>query len=540
MKPDRKTVIPKTILGSEIPRRLLYGPSNLTEFDYYKDLGLPGAEPYTRGIHDNMYRGRPFTIRQLSGSGSPQYINNRIKWLLGSGATGINLLPDLATVQMYDSDEPEAEGQVGTVGVPIDCVWDMETIFQDVPINKVSTSIVTHYPQNTAMLFPMYLIMSERRGIPWNELTGSVQNDFIMESVVRSASDFIPPADAFRIQCDNIEFIIKHIPRWNHVTFNGYNLREAGTSGITEAAVAIANGIETLKEMTRRGYNVDAIAPRMTFFWSIGNDFFEEIAKLRAVRRLWCKIIKDRFDARNPRSMWARCHVQTSGISLQRVEPMNNIIRASYHALAAILGGAQSLHVDSYDEAYSTPSEDASLLSLRTQQIIEAETQVTQVVDPLGGSYYVESLTNEIEARILGEIDEIEKMGGIVEVVESGWLHRKVAINIHREQRMIENGEIKVVARNHFRGHDVKEPEIKVHQYSDELRQEMIAKLEGLRYERDNSEVLVRLNALKDACHYSSNVMFYCLEAVRAGVTEGEMRRVFIDAFGTWVSPMGI
>ncbi len=518
-------ITPKTILGSDIPRGLVYG------FDE-----LPGDPPYTRGIHKDMYRGRPFTIRQLSGSGSPEYINERIRWLLESGATGINLILDLATVQMFDSDEPEAKGHVGTVGVPIDCLEDMDTIFKDISLDEVSVSLVTHYPRNTAILFPMYLLLAKQRGIPWEKLSGSVQNDFIMECVVRNASEYISPKDAFRVQCDNIAFISENVPRWNHITLNGYNLREAGTSAITEMAVAMANGIATLEEMVKRGYDVDSIAPRMSFFWSIGNDFFEEIARLRAARRLWYKIMTDRFGAKNPKSTQMRCHVQTSGISLQRAEPMNNVVRAAYHALAAVLGGVQSLHVDSYDEAYSTPSEEAALLSIRTQQIIEVETAVTQVVDPLGGSYYVEALTDEIEERIKAEIDEIEGLGGIVKVVETGWLHRKIADFILKEQKAIDEGEIKIVGRNYYKG-DTKEPDIKVHEYDDELRQKMCDKLEKHRENREKSEIDWLL-ALKYSCRRNLNVVNYTYRAVRAGATEGEMRRAFIEGFGSWQPPV--
>jgi methylmalonyl-CoA mutase N-terminal domain/subunit len=537
---DRKDwkITPHTILGSEIEREMLYTPLSSPELDYMEDLGYSGEEPYTRGIHANMYRGRTFTMRQLSGAGSPEYVNKRIKMLLEHGATGTNWALDLATVQMFDSDEPEALGQVGTVGVPIDCVEDMEVICKDIPIDKVSASIVTHYPRNTAILFPMYLVMAERRGIPWDKLPGSVQNDFIMESVVRSASEYIPPKDDFRTQCDNIEFIRENVPQWNYITLNGYNLREFGTSGITEMAVALANGIEILNEMVRRGHDVDWVAERMSFFWSVANDFFEEIARLRAVRRLWYRIMKHRFGAKNPRSMWMRCHVQTSGISLTREEPMNNVVRAAYHALAAILGGAQSLHIDSYDEAYSVPSEEASLLSLRTQQIIEAETQVTQVVDPLGGSFYVETLTSEIEDKILDEVDEIERMGGIVEVVASGWLHNKVAKYIQREQQMIAGGEIKVVGRNYFRAADLKMPKVWVHEYDDKLGKAMRDKLARIRQQRDNEKASKCLSALKEACKRGDNVMDYTLECARADVTEGEMRRAFVEAFGLWKPPI--
>jgi methylmalonyl-CoA mutase N-terminal domain/subunit len=485
-----------------------------------------------------MYRGRTWTERQLSSAGSPEYINKRLKMLLEHGATGTNLALDLATVQMFDSDEPEAKGQVGTVGVPIDCVEDMEVIYKDIPIDKVSSSIVTHYPRNTAIVFPMFLVMAERRGIPWDKLPGSVQNDFIMEELVRSALEYIPPKDDFRIQCDNIEFIRKNVPLWNYITLNGYNLREWGTSGVTEMAVAIANAIEILKEMMRRGHDVDWVAPRLAFFWSPANDFFEEVARLRAVRRLWYRIVKYRFNAKNPRSMWMRCHVQTSGVSLTREEPMNNIVRAAYHALAAALGGAQSLHVDGYDEAYSVPSKEASILALRTQQILEVETQVTQVVDPLGGSFYIEALTNQIEEKILDEVDEIERMGGIVEVIANGWLYRKVTEHIQREQKMIANGDIKVVGRNYFRAPDLKVPDIWVHEYDDNIGKAMRDKLTRLRQRRNNEKASNCLNALKEACRRGDNVMEHTVECARADCTKGEMRRALVEAFGLWKPPV--
>ena len=384
----------------------------------------------------------------------------------------------------------------------------------------------------------MYLVVAERRGISWDKLPGSVQNDFIMEEVVRSASEYIPPKDDFRIQCDNIEFLRKNVPLWNYITLNGYNLREWGTSGITEMAVAVANAIEILKEMTRRGYDVDWVAERLAFFWAPANDFFEEVARLRAVRRLWYRIMKYRFDAKKSRSMWMRCHVQTSGVSLFREEPMNNVIRSAYHALAAILGGVQSLHVDSFDEAYSVPSEEASLLSLRTQQIIQAETQVTQVVDPLGGSFYVEALTNKLEERILDEIDEIERMGGIVETVASGWLDNKVARHIQQEQKMIADGDIKVVGMNYFRDPNLKLPEVLVHEYDENIGKQMRDKLARLRQRRDNEKASNCLNALKQACKRGDNVMDYTLECARADVTKGEMRRAFVEVFGLWKPPI--
>ena len=531
-------VTPHTIIGSEIPRNLIYTPLDNPGLDYERDLGYSEGEPYTRGLHSNMYRGQTWTQRQLSGAGAPEEVNKRIKFLLEHGATGTNLALDLATVQMFDSDEPEADGMVATVGVPIDCVEDFESIYKDIPIDKVSSSIVTHYPRNTAIVFPMYLVMAERRGYPWNKLPGSVQNDFIMENVVRSACEWIPPKDIFRVQCDNVEFIRKEVPMWNYVTLNGYNLREQGTSGITEMAVAVANGIAIIDEMLRRGYDPDWTVKRLAFFWSPANDFFEEVARIRAVRRLWYKIIKHKYNAKEQRSYWMRCHVQTSGISLQRVEPYNNLIRSAYHALAAILGGAQSLHVDGYDEAYSVPGEESSLLGLRTQQIIQAETQVTQVVDPLGGSFYVEALTSEIENNILGEIDEIERIGGLPEAVAQGWLHRKVTDYLLHEERMIDDGTIKVVGRNYFPDPEAKIPPVVTQPFRKEVRDAMVAKLERVRRERDNDKAKRCLEAIVNAGRKGENITYHTLEAARANVTEGEMRRAFVEAFGSWKPPI--
>jgi methylmalonyl-CoA mutase N-terminal domain/subunit len=530
-------VIPRSVLGSEIPRRLFYTPLDVAALVYKKDMGLPGEEPYLRGIHANMYRGREFTMRQLCGFGSPEATNERIRFLLAHGATGVNIVFDLPTIQEYDSDDPMARGQVGMGGVAIDSVDDMERLFRAVPIDEISVSLVTHYPTNTAILFAMYLVMAERRGISWDKLNGSVQNDLVMEEVVRGAPKFIPPKECFRIQCDNIAFIREHVPRWNCITFNGYNLREAGTSAITETAVAMANAIESLKEMTRRGYDADWVAERIAFFWDVSNDFFEEIARLRAARRLWFRIMKYRFGAKSVRSMWMRCHVQTSGLCLAREEPMNNVVRTAYHALAAVLGGAQSLHVDSYDEVYSVPTEAASLVSLRTQQIIQKETAATEVVDPLGGSFYVEWLTDEVERMVLDEINEIEELGGIVAAIERGWLHKKIAEYARHENKMIEDGKIKIVGHNCFKATDIDIPEIDVFRYAGGVAERQHQKLRKLRSERDNERVKHSLQALQEACRRRENVLPYCVQAAKANATEGEMARVFREAFGSWKPP---
>ena len=529
-------VIPQTVLGSELPRELIYTPLSNPDFDYAEDSGNSGQEPFARGVHSNMYRGRTFTQRQLVGFGKPEDSNARIKFLLEAGATGVNLLFDMPTIQMYDSDDPMSAGQVGSCGVCIDHAEDWERLFKGIDIAKETVSIVTHLPSNCAILFPMYLVLAERTNIPWDQLKGSVQNDTTMESLVRNAEVYLPPKDTFRIECDNIEFIRTNVPLWNFITLNGYNLREFGTSGVTEMAVAFSHAMAILDEMIRRGHDVDWVGERLAFFWSPAMDFFEEISRLRAARRLWYRIMKYKYKAKNPRSMLMRCHTQTSGISLVREEPLNNIVRGAFEALSAVLGGAQSLHVDSYDEAFSVPSEEASLLSLRTQQIIEHETGITSVVDPLGGSYYVEALTNEIEKRILDEIAEIEKQGGYIEAVTNGYLLNKIYQYFYAEQKKIENGDIKIVAHNwqkSKRGED-----FKAFQYPEDAECVQLERLKKHRSERDAAAVEKALNDLFGACKMKDcNIVPFTLECARVGVTVGEQWKVFKKAFGVWNRP---
>lgn len=537
---DRKNwkVTPRTTLGSQIPRNLIYTPLDIPDLDYASTLGNSGQPPFTRGVHPNMYRGKKFTMRQINGFGGPEDTNKRLKFMLDSGATGLSVIFDLPTTQMYDSDDPISTGQVGTSGVAIDSTRDMEILFNNIPLEEVTVSIVTHFPSNTAILFPMFLAAAEKRGISFDKLGGTVQNDTTMEEVVRSGPEYLPPRDVFRIQCDNNEFIRQNIPRWNFTTFNGYNMREFGTSSVTEIAVAFANAMETLENLTSRGHDIDYIAKRLAFFWSISNDFFDEAARIRAARRLWSNIMKYKFGARDPRSQWMRCHVQTSGLTLTRQEPLNNIVRASYQALAAVLGGAQSLHVSSYDEAYAVPTEEAALLSLRTQQIIQAETAVTEVVDPLGGSYYVEALTDEIEKRIIDELSQIEDQGGYVKAIERGWLHRKIATYYQTEQAKMESGEIPVVGLNCYRS-DRKEAPIDVFSYPEGVEKLQIDKLARLRDERDAGKVQKALKDLEKACISDTNIIPYSLECARAGCSEGEVFKVFKAAYGLW-SPPGV
>ena len=540
-QPDCKikwTITPKTILGSEIPREMLYTPLHNTDLDYNFSLGLPGSEPFTRGIHSSMYRGKKFTMRQINGFGGPEDTNERMKFMLKHGGTGISVIYDLPTIQMYDSDDPVSKGQVGMSGVAIDSARDMEILFDGVPIDKVTISLVSHFPTNTAILFPMYLAAAQKRGIPIETLRGSVQNDITLEEVVRSGLEYLPPKDVFRIQCDNIEFIKKNVPYFNYATLNGYNLHEFGTSGVTEMAVAVANAIESLDEMIRRGYDADWVADRLAFFWSISSDFFEEVARIRAVRRLWYKIMKYRFEAKQQRSMWMRCHVQTSGISLTRQEPLNNLIRAAIQGLSAVFAGVQSLHVDSYDEAYSVPTEESALLSLRTQQIIQEETAITDVVDPLGGSFYVEALTDEIEKRILDEVDEIENVGGYVESIEKGWIHNRIANYFYKEKELIDKGAIKFVGSNIYKAENKKGPAIKIFKYPENAEERQKERLAQIRMERDNEKVSAALNALEKACIRGDNIVPYSFECAKVYCTIGEIFKVFKKAFGLWRPPV--
>lgn len=520
-----------------IPVKLLYTPVDIADLDYERDLGYSGTPPFVRGVYPNMYRGRLFTVRQLAGFGTPAACNQRFKFLLNAGATGVSALFDLPTIRGYDSDDPEAEGNIGECGAAIDSLLDVEELFDGIPIDEVSASVVTHLPSTTVAMLAMYSAMAERRGIPLEKLSGTSQNDFIMETCVGSAPEVLPPAASFRLQCDAVEYSIKHLPRWNPISYNGYNLREAGTDAVTEVGVALANCIATCEEMIKRGINVDDFAKRLSFFWDLCNDFFEEIAKCRASRRLFYEIMKDRFKAQSERSMLMRFHIQTAGISLTAIEPINNVARSAIQGLAAILGGCQSLHIDSYDEAYSAPTEEAALVSLRTQQILQMETNVCSTVDPLAGSYYVESLTNEMSKRIKEFIAKVESMGGLVKAVEDGWLHREIANYSYEQQRAIESGEKKIVGVNYFPSEEAKSQKIDVFRYP-ETASVQIAKLKKLRAERDNAKVKERLDILAQKCHTSENLVPFVKDAVLELATWGEIQEVFRKEFGLWQFPL--
>jgi methylmalonyl-CoA mutase N-terminal domain/subunit len=522
---------------SGIPMKLLYTPLDVEHFDYGRDLGFSGRPPFVRGVYPNMYRGRLFTQRQLAGFGAPSDLNKRFKFLLAHGATGVNTLFDLPTIRGYDSDSPQAEGNVGHCGCCIDSVIDVEELYEGIPIDQVSVSVVTHLPSTTTVILAMYAVMAEKRGIPFAKLSGTNQNDFIMETCVGSGPETLPPRSSFRLQCDAVEWSVRNLPRWNPISYNGYNLREAGTDAVTEVGVALSNAIATSEELIRRGLSPDDFGPRLSFFWDLFNDFFEEIAKCRASRKVYYEIMKDRFKAAKERSMHMRFHVQTAGITLTAVEPLNNVARSAIQGLAAILGGAQSMHIDSYDEAYSAPTEEASLISLRTQQILGVETNVVNTVDPLGGSYYVEYLTREVADRIKAYIAKVDEMGGLVTAVENGWLHREIANFAYETQRAIESGERKIVGVNYFPQEGRQAEEIEVFRYPNVCGTQ-VDKLRTLRESRNNGEVQKCLKKLREVCHTSENVMPYVMDAVRAFATLGEIQDVYRQEFGLWKFPL--
>ena len=358
LKSEEKKEEAVHVTSSGIPVKLLHTPLDIKELDYLQDTGFPGAPPFVRGIYPNMYQGRPFTIRQLAGLGAPEDCNLRVKYLLDHGATGVSILFDLPTIRGYDSDDPEAEGNVGQCGAAVDSLVDMEAFFSGIDLGGISTSIVTHLPSTSLIIPGMYFALAEARGIPYTRLAGTCQNDFLMETVIGSAPEILPPAVSFRMQCDVLDWITRYLPRWNPISLNGYNLREAGTDAVAEVAIAIANAVATAEELLSRGREIDDFAPRISFFWDLHNDFFEEVAKCRASRKIWYRIMRERFKAKDPRSWLMRFHVQTAGITLPATEPLNNIARSALQGLAAVFGGAQSLHIDSFDEAYSAPTRD--------------------------------------------------------------------------------------------------------------------------------------------------------------------------------------
>ncbi len=514
---------------SGIPIDRVLTPGDLEGWDYSEKLGFPGEYPFTRGVQPTMYRGRFWTMRQYAGFGSAEETNQRFRYLLEQGQTGLSVAFDLPTQVGYDSDHPLAEGEVGKVGVAIDSLEDMEIVFSGIPLDKVSTSMTINAP--AAVLLAMYQVVGEKQGVSPEKLQGTVQNDVLKEYVARGTYIF-PPGPSMRLVTDIFEYCSKTIPDWNTISISGYHIREAGATAVQEVAFTLANGIAYVDAAVKRGLDVDQFAGRLSFFFNSHIDFFEEIAKFRAARRLWARIMKERFGAKNPKSMMLRFHTQTAGSSLTAQQPDNNIIRTTIEALAAVLGGTQSLHTNSRDEALSLPTEDSVRIALRTQQIIAYETGVGDTIDPLAGSYYVEKLTDEIEARAEEYIRKIDEMGGAPEAIEKGYMQREIQESAYRYQKSVESKETMVVGVNCF---EIKEePPKGLLRVNPEIAETQKRRLKELRQRRDSRAVGQALKEVEAAARGDANLVPPIVEAVRNYATIGEICDVLRNVFGTY------
>jgi methylmalonyl-CoA mutase, N-terminal domain len=515
-----------TISGHPIDR--LYTSADLAEWNPQRDLGVPGAPPYTRGIHPEMYRARLWTMRQFAGFGSAQDTNLRFRYLLAQGQTGLSVAFDLPTLMGYDADDPLAEGEVGKCGVAISSLADMETLFDGIPLAGVTTSMTINSP--AAVIWAMYLAVAERQGADWKTISGTLQNDILKEYIAQKEYIF-PPEPSLRLVVDTIEFGARHTPRFNPISISGYHIREAGSTAIQELAFTLRDGIEYVERGLRRGLKVDEFAPRLSFFFNAHSDFFEEIAKYRAARLLWNSIMRERFGASDARSCAMRFHAQTAGCSLTAQQPYNNVVRTALQALSAVLGGAQSLHTNSLDEAWSLPTEFAATLALRTQQIIAHETGVTGTADPLGGSYFLEALTNQIEAGARDYIRKIDEMGGMVAAIERGYPQREIAEASYRYQLAVDRKEKIVVGVNEFVSG---EKPIDILQIDDSVGARQAEQLRALRASRSNDEVTRRLATLRTAAQGDENLMPHIYEAVKSYATVGEICGALRDVFGSY------
>ncbi len=520
---------------SSLPVDRLYTPADIADTDYLRDIGFPGMYPFTRGIQATMYRGRLWSMRQYAGYGTAEETNQRFRYLLEEGQTGLSVAFDLPTQLGYDSDDPMAAGEVGQVGVAIDSLRDMETLFAGIPLDKVSTSMTINAP--APVLVAMYAAVGEQQGVPLKLLQGTAQNDVLKEYVARGTYIF-PPRASLRLAADLIAFTSREMPKFNPISISGYHIREAGATAVQEMAFTFANAIAYIEAVLARGLAVDEFAPRISWIFNTHNNFFEEIAKYRALRRLWARIMKERFGAQRPESMMLRTHTQTGGSTLQAQQPENNIVRAAIQALAAVLGGVQSLALSCYDEALALPTEEAQRIALRTQQIIAHETGVTDTVDPLAGSYYVEYLTNELERRAREYLERIEAMGGAVRAIESGWMQQEIQAASWAYQQDVESGREVVVGVNRFRGED-EEPKL-IFRVDPRLAEAQLERLAALRRERDAATVARSLARLRAAAEGDDNLMPPILEAVKSYATLGEICGVLREVFGDYRAPTAV
>jgi methylmalonyl-CoA mutase N-terminal domain/subunit len=520
-----------TVSGEAVER--LYTPLDIADLEYERDLGFPGQYPFTRGVHATMHRGRLWTMRMFAGFGSAEETNERYKYLLAHGETGLSVAFDFPTLYGYDTDHPLAEGEFGKCGVAVSSLADMEILFDGIPLDKITTSMTINGP--AAVIWAMYLAAAEKRGFSMSELGGTIQNDVLKEYIAQK-SWLLPPEPSMRLIVDTFEFGSQQVPRWNTISISGYHIREAGATAAQELAFTLADGMAYVQAAIERGLDVDSFAPRLSFFFNAHNDFLEEIAKYRAARHIWARVMKERFRAQNPRSWLMRFHTQTAGCSLTAQQPENNIVRTTIQALAAVLGGTQSLHTNSMDEALALPSELAVRVALRTQQIIAHESGVANTVDPLAGSYAIESMTKRLEAQADEYFDKIDALGGVIPAIEQGFFQREIAASAYRYQREIDEGQRIVVGLNAYQS---EEPlSIPLLEMDPEGERRQRARLARLREERDNTLLQQQLEALRQAAQGSGNLMPFILDAVRAYGTLGEICDVLREVFGEYREPI--
>jgi len=518
---------------SGIPLRPLYTPEDLAGWSYAEKLGYPGEFPFTRGVYPTMYRGRLWTMRMFAGFGRPEDTNARFKYLLEQGQTGLSTAFDMPALMGYDADHPRARGEVGKEGVSISTLADFERLFADIPLGEVTTSMTINCTASVALA--MYLVVADKQGVAWDRVGGTMQNDMLKEFIAQKEW-ICPPDPAVRVVTDMIEFTAKHVPRFNPVSISGYHIREAGATAVQELAFTLADGLGYVEAALARGLDIDSFAPRLSFFFDIHNDFFEEIAKLRAARRMWARFMKERFGARKPESMRLRTHTQTAGVSATAQQPLNNIARVALQALAAVLGGAQSLHTNSYDETWALPTEEAVTVALRTQQILAEETGVTHTIDPLGGSYSLECLTDRMEAAALEYIDRIDAMGGIIRAIDAGYPQKEIADAAYRYQVMDDRKEKVVVGVNKYVMRE--ERPIQYLRIDERVELEQIERVGRFKASRDMRKVERRLKQLADACENGQNVMPVLVDAVKDYASLGEISDVYRRVFGLYREPI--
>jgi methylmalonyl-CoA mutase N-terminal domain/subunit len=525
-KPEREVLF-STMSGVDVDP--LYTPDNV-EIDYDRDLGFPGVFPYTRGVYPSMYRGRLWTMRQFAGFGMAEETNARFRYLLEHGQTGLSTAFDMPTLMGYDSDHPKSLGEVGREGVAVDSLEDMELLFDGIPLDKVSTSMTINGP--AAMLLGFYVCVADEQGVPHDRLRGTIQTDILKEYIAQKEWIF-PPEPSMRLCVDMIEFCAREVPQWHPVSISGYHIREAGSSAAQELAFTLADGFAYVEAAMERGLDVDDFAPRLSFFFNAHIDFFEEVAKYRAARRIWARELRDRYGAKNPRSWLLRFHAQTAGVSLTAQQPQVNIVRTTLEALAAVMGGCQSLHTNSFDEALALPTEHAVKIALRTQQVIAHETGVASSIDPLGGSYFVEELTNRLEQEALDYFERIRELGGVIPAIKENFFQREIAEASFRFQREVEAGERVIVGVNRYE--DAGEEDIDLLHIDPALEQRQIDRVTALRARRESGateEALARLK--RDAARDDVNLMPAIIEAAKAYVTMGEMCDALREVWGTW------